>query len=167
MTPKKKGKNARTRYMTADFMPDEKDQIVQHCDEEGTTISSFLAEIALEDLYRSSREEPMEEELEFRLKIPVEQSAKLQMFAHRQGKTLNQYMSEIVTPFLAKGKTSFNNPHTESLRYYLSPEEHRALRKYFKSKKLSPRTYVSFLALKALKERRKKNTQGSKSKPRR
>ena len=156
MTPKKKGKSARTRYMMADFMPDEKDQVVKYCHHAGTTISSFLAEIALEDFYRSTREGPKEEEIEITLKIPVEQSAKLQMFAHRQGKTVNQYMNEIVTPLLKKGQTSFHNPRTERLRYYVSPEEHRLLKKYFKSKRLSPRTYVPHLVLKALKQRRKR-----------
>jgi|SRR5215472_6937694 len=156
MTPKKKGKAARTRYMVADFMPGEKDQIVRHCKEAGTTISSFLAEVALEDLHRSAREGPKEEEIEITLKIPTEQCAKLQMFAHRQGKTVNQYMSQIVTPLLAKGKTSFKNPQTEKMRYYVSPEEHRLLKRYFKSKRLSPRTYVPFLVLNAVKQRRKK-----------
>jgi hypothetical protein len=156
MTPKKKGKTARTRYMMADFMPDEKDEVIHHCTEEGTTISSFLAEVALDDLYHASRNEPAEEELEIKLKIPVKHSAKLQMFARRQGKTVNQYMSEIVTPLLAKGQTSFHNPDIESLRYYLSPEEHRMLKKYFKSNRVSPRTYVAYLALKALRRRRKK-----------
>jgi hypothetical protein len=156
MTPKKKGKTARTRYMMADFMPDEKDEVIHHCTEEGTTISSFLAQVALEDLYRASREEPAEEELEIKLKIPVKHSAKLQMFARRQGKTVNEYMSEIVTPLLVKRQTPYHNPEIESLRYYLSPEEHRQLKRYFKSNRLTPRTYVAYLALNALKKRRKK-----------
>lgn len=154
MTPRKRSKTARTRYMTADFMPDEKDQVIQYCDETGTTISSFLAEIALEDLHRS--EVTGEEELEIRLRIPIEQSAKLQMFAHRRGETPDEYVSQMVSPLLKKGQTSFHNPNTESLRYYVSPEQHRQLKKHFKSKRLSPRTYVSYLVLKALKQRRKK-----------
>lgn len=156
MTPRKKSKNARTRYMMADFMPGEKDEIVRYCEENGTTISSFLAQVALEDLYQDSREGPAEEELEIKLKIPVKQSAKLQMFARRKGEPLNQYVSEILTPLLTKGQTSYNNPDIESLRYYVSPEEHRLLKKYFKSNRLSPRVYVAYLALRALKQRRKK-----------
>ncbi|HEY6351096.1 MAG TPA: hypothetical protein VI636_16960 [Candidatus Angelobacter sp.] len=155
MSPRKKSKTARTRYMMADFMPDEKEQVIQYCQETGNTISSFLAEIALEDLQRSD-EPPAEEELEIKLRIPIEQSAKLQMFAHRRGKTPDEYVSEMVSPLLKKGQTSFHNPHTEGLRYYVSPEQHRRLKKYFKSKRLSPRTYVSYLVLKALKQRRKK-----------
>ena len=153
---RKKSKNARTRYMMADFMPDEKNEVVQYCDEIGTTISSFLAEVVLEDFHRSAHEGPVEEELEITLRIPLEESAKLQMFAHRQGKTVNQYMRDIVKPLLKKKKTSFHNPQRESLRYYVSPEQHRQLKKYFKSKRVSPRTYVSYLVLRALKQRRKK-----------
>jgi hypothetical protein len=154
MSPKKKGKDARSRYLIADFTPDEKQRVFAHCERKDTTISSFLAGVALEDVYRASREGPMEEELNITLSIPAEQSAKLQMFAHRQGKTIDQYVRELVTPTLEKGKTSFTS-ETESLRYYLSPEEHRLLKKYLKSKNLSARTYVSYLALKAL-ERQKK-----------
>lgn len=156
MTPKRKGKAARTRYMMADFMPDEKHRVIRYCAEQGTTISSFIAEIVLEDFHRSSHEGPVEEELAITLTIPLEESAKLQMFAHRQGKTVNQYMGEILKPLLKKRKTSFHNPERESLRYYVSPEQHRQLKKHFKSKRLSPRTYVAYLVLKALKQRRKK-----------
>ena len=152
MGPKKKG--ARTRYMIADFTREEKDRIIKYCKQNHTTISSFLATVALEDVYRASREGPTEEEIDITLKVPTEQGAKLHMFARLQGKTVNQFVAGLVTPTLEKGKTSFNLD-TESLRYYLSPDEHRLLKRYLKSKNLSARTYVSYLALKAL-ERRKK-----------
>lgn len=155
MTPQK-NKAARTRYMTADFNPAEKQQIKDHCARHRMTISSFLASLALEDAVRSTREGPTEEELDITLKIPVEESAKLQMFAHRRGQTLNQYATDLVLPLLAKRKTAFTS-ETESLRYYLSPEEHRLLKKYFKSKRLSPRTYVSYLALKVLRREKQQN----------
>lgn len=156
MGPKKKGKAARSRYMIADFTPEEKQRVTNYCRKNHTTISSFLATLALEDVYRASREGPTEEEIDIRLRIPTEQSAKLQMFARLQGKSVNQYVAALVTPTLAKEKTSFSLD-TESLRYYLSPEEHRLLKQYLKSRKLSARTYVSFLALKAMERRRKKN----------
>lgn len=110
--------------------------------------------MALEDVYGAGRKTPVEEEIDIKLRIPAEQSAKLQMFARLQGKSIDQYVAGLVTPTLAKGKTSVIL-ETESLRYYVSPEEHRLLKKYLKSRKLSARTYVSYLALKAL-ERRKK-----------
>ena len=155
MGPKKKGRAARSRYMIADFTPEERERIIEFCKRNGATVSSFLAELALEDVYRASREEPGEEEFTITLKIPAEQSAKLYMFSHRRGQTINQYVGEIVTPVLEKGKTSFT-AKTQTLRYYVSPKEHQLLKKYLKSRNLSARTYVSYLALRALEQRRKK-----------
>lgn len=155
MGPKKKGKAARTRYMIADFTREEKDRITSYCRKNHTTISSFLATVALEEMQRASREEPAEEEVDIKLRIPAEQSAKLQMFARLQGKSVDQYVAALVTPTLAKGKTSVSLD-TESLRYYVSPEEHRLLKRYLKSKKLSARTYISYLALKVLERQKKK-----------
>lgn len=154
MAPRRKGKDARTRYMIADFTPDERKRVIHHCEKKDTTISSFLAGVALEGIHRAGRESAPREKVDITLRIPAEQSAKLQMFAHRQGKTINQYVYELVTPTLEKGKTSFSSK-TESLRYYLSPQEHRLLKKYLKSKRLSARTYISYLALKELNRNKK------------
>lgn len=163
MSRKKKGTSARTRYMIADFTPEDRNRITDYCRRKHTTISSFLANIALQEVYRADREGPIEVEVEITLKIPAEQSAKLHVFAHRQGKTIDQYVLELVTPTLEKGKTSFH-AQTESLRYYLSADEHRMLKRYLKSKNLSARTYIAYLALKAI-HRNKKAT--GVSKPRR
>jgi hypothetical protein len=155
MGPKRKGKAARSRYMMADFSPEERDQIVDYCEREGTTVSSFLGRVALEEVDRSNREGPTQEQLDITLTIPAEHSAKLQMFAHRQGKSISQYVRELVTPTLEKGKTFFSED-TQSLRYYLSPQQHQLLKKFLKSKNLSARTFVSYLALKELDRRNKK-----------
>ena len=131
MGPKKKGHAARTRYMIADFTREEKDRVINYCKRNHTTISSFLATVALEDVHRANREGPTEEEVDITLRIPAEQSAKLHTFARLQGKTVNQFVAGLVT-------------------------EHRLLREYLKSKNLSARTYISYLALKALERRKKK-----------
>lgn len=154
MNRKKKDTSARTRYMIADFIPPDKSRITDYCRKNHTTISSFLANIALQEVYRAGRKGPTEEEVEITLRIPAEQSAKLHAFAHRLGKTINEYVLELVAPTLEKGKTSFS-AKTESLRYYLSPDEHRMLKKYLKSKNLSARTYISYLAIKALNRSKK------------
>jgi hypothetical protein len=146
-----KPKSTRNRYMIADFTPNEKERVLSHCQDKDTSISSFLAGVALDDVRRGNEETPVEEEVTITLKIPREQSAKLQMFARRQNKTTDQFCQDVLLPTLEKGKTSFNSK-TESLRYYLSTEEHRLLKQYLKGKNLSARTYISFLALKALKQ---------------
>jgi len=153
--PPKKSKSARSRYMIADFTPQEKDRVLRHCVKKQTSISGFLSAVALDDIRKGSKERQPEEEVTITLKIPREQNAKLQMFAHRQNKTPDQFCHDILLPTLEKGKTSFSSK-TQSLRYYLSPEEHRLLKTYLKSKNLSARTYISFLALKELNQDNKK-----------
>lgn len=155
MGPTKKGKQARTRYMIADFTPEEKQQVIQHCARENISVSSFLAGLALDDVRFEHEQGPTEEEVTIKLKISREQNAKLHVFARRQNKTPDQFCQDVLLPALTKGRTSFTTK-IESLRYYLSPDEHRLLKKHLKSKNLSARSYVSYLALKALQRRRKK-----------
>lgn len=149
MSPNKRSKSARTRYMIADFTPNEKERVLKHCHRKDTSISSFLARVALEDVREGSKGRRAAEEVTITLRIPREQSAKLQMFARRQNKTPDQFCQDLLLPTLEKGKTSFSS-RTESLRYYLSPAEHRLLKRYLKARKLPARTYVSLLALKEL-----------------
>lgn len=155
MGPRKKTKQERTRYMIADFTPEEKEQVIQHCAKEHLSVSRFLASVALDDIRRENEQGPTEEEVTIKLRISREQNAKLRVFARRQNKTPDQFCQDVLLPALTKGKTSFT-AKVESLRYYLSPDEHRLLKKYLKSKNLSARSYVSYLAMKALQQRRKK-----------
>jgi hypothetical protein len=150
--PKKKGKSARSHYMISDFTPEEKRQIVDYCNKKQISISKFLAGIALAEVHRASKKGTTEEQLTITLKIPSEKNAKLQIFAHRQEKTLQEFLEALIMPTLEKEKVSFTST-TTSLRCYLSPEEHRLLKNHLKSRNLSARTYISFLALKALGER--------------
>jgi hypothetical protein len=149
VSPKKKGKGARSHYMISDFTPEEKRQIVAYCNKKRISISKFLADVALADVRRAAKKGASDEELTITLKIPSEKNAKLQMFAHRQEKTLQEFLEGLILPTLDKERTSHTSA-TTSLRYYLSSEEHRQLKTYLKAKNLSARTYISFLALKAL-----------------
>src|SRR5579863_6891911 len=155
MSPRRKNISARSRYMIADFAAEEKDRVLKHCEKKVMSISKFLAGVALEDVRRSTTQTAPEQELTIKLRIPAEKNAKLQMFARRQDKSVEQFVQDLVLPTLEKGKTSFSSK-TESLRYYLSPEEHQLLKKHLKAKNLSARTYISYLALKALNQQDKK-----------
>lgn len=155
MSPTNKSKPARTRYMIADFTPKERERVLLHCVRNSISISSFLAGLALDDVRKGTKEGKIEEEVTITLKIPREQHAKLQMFAHRQNKTPDEFCHDVLLPTLEKEKTSFTS-ETESLRYYLSPEEHRRLKQYLKARNLSARTYISFLALRELNRDNKK-----------
>jgi hypothetical protein len=148
MSPRQKSKSARDHYMVADFSLDDRERILKYCQRKGTSVSSFLADIALQEV-RTSNKKRTTEEITITLKIPREQSAKLQMFARRQNKTPDQFCQDVLLPMLTKERTSFSSK-TETLRYYVSAEQHRLLKKYLKTKNLSGRTYISFLALQAL-----------------
>jgi hypothetical protein len=140
--------------MIADFTTDEKDRVLKHCNKKDTSISSFLAGVALDEVRRGSKEGTSEEEVTITLRIPREQNAKLQVFARRQNKTPDEFCQDVLLPTLEKEKTSFTLK-TQSLRYYLSPEEHKQLKKYLKARNLSARTYISFLAVKELSQGKK------------
>lgn len=155
MSPRRKSNSARSRYMIADFASDEKDRVLKHCQKKLVSISKFLSTVALEDVHRAGKQTPAEQELTIKLRIPAEKNAKLQMFARRQEKSVEQFVQDLVLPTLEKGKTSFSSK-TESLRYYLSPEEHQMLKKHLKARNLSARTYVSYLAMKAVNQTEKK-----------
>lgn len=149
MRRKKKSKATRVHYMIADFTPEEKQRVLKHCQKQDTSISSFLAGVALKEARRGSKSKSAEEEVIITLRIPREQSTKLKAFAHRQNKTPDQFCQDALTPTLEKEKMAFAL-RTESLRYYLSAEEHKFLKEYLKARNLSARTYIAFLALQEL-----------------
>jgi hypothetical protein len=149
--PKKKGKSARTHYMISDFTPREKRQIIEHCNRKEISISKFLADVALSAVHRTGKSTP-EEEITITLKFPAEKNAKLKMFAHRQEKSLEEFIEGLILPTLEKERTAITSK-TTSLRYYLSPEEHRLVKDHLKARNLSARAYISYLALKTLEER--------------
>lgn len=129
--------------------------MLRHCLKKHISISRFLAEVAMEDVRVGSREGHAEEKITITMKIAREHNIKLQMFAHRQNKTPDQFCRDLLLPTLQKARTSFS-AKTETLRYYLSPEEHRLLKSYLRSRKLSSRSYISFLALQKLDQENKK-----------
>jgi len=152
---KKKSKTARTHYVIAEFTPDERAKVVDHCKKEGVSVSSFLARVALQDLYMGSRGEPEEYEITITLKLPAEENARIDRISRRRGQTIPEFLRQALQPALKKGKSVFTEK-TETLRCYLSEREHDMLMKYLKERKLSSRNYISYLALKELERRKKK-----------
>lgn len=146
---------ARSRYLIADFTLEEKTRVLRHCLKKHISISRFLAEVAMEDVRAGSKAGHAEEKVTITMKIGREHNIKLQMFAHRQNKTPDQFCRDLLLPTLQKARTSFS-AKTEGLRYYLSPQEHRLLKSYLRSRKLSSRSYVAFLAMQKLDQENKK-----------
>lgn len=136
--------------MISDFTPPEVRRITAHCKREKISVSKFLADVARNEVYRASKEPSREEVITITIRVPAEQNAKIKMFAHRQNKTYKQFLIDLLLPTIRKAKTYYT-AKTQSLRYYLSAEDHEMILKFLKSKNLSARTYVSYLALQALK----------------
>jgi hypothetical protein len=155
MSPRKKSKTARTRYMMVDFTPEEKKFIIEFCREQKITISSFLAEAAMGEVDRASEGGSPEEKITIVLTVPAEQGAKMRMFARRRGQSLDEFVSEEIMPTVEKGRIVFRES-VQPLRYYLSPQQHRRLKQFLKSKNLSARLYVAYLAMREIERRKKK-----------
>lgn len=137
--------------MISDFTPREKRQIIEYCNRKQISISKFLSDVALSEVQRTGKSDTVEEEITITLKFPAAKNAKLKMFAHRQEKSLEEFVESLILPTLEKERTSITSK-TTSLRYYLSPEEHRLLKSHLKARNLSARTYISYLALRVLEE---------------
>lgn len=161
MTPKKRRKSSRTYYLISDFTPSEIREITAYCKRKGISISKFLSELAISEVRRASKEPRKQEQITITVTVSAEELAKIKMFAHRQDTTMDAFLKGLVTPTVAKAKTSFTS-ETRSLRYYLSPDDHKLILDFLKERNLSARTYISYLALEAL--RRDKAQKRRKSK---
>lgn len=162
MTSKKKQpKSPRTHYLISDFTPDEIRQISAYCKRKHISISKFLADLAVNEVHRASKEPRKEEQITITLTVSAEELAKIKMFAHRNETTMDKFLKNLVTPTVAKAKTYYTSA-TRSLRYYLSPTDHKLILDFLKNRNLSARTYISYLALEVL--RRDKNQQRRKTK---
>lgn len=160
MNPKNRTKPPRAHYLVSDFTPEEIRQITAYCKRKGISISKFLADLAVDEVHRANKEPRKTEQITITVTVSAEELAKIKMFAHRQDKTMDEFLKGLVTPTVTKAKTSFTS-ETRSLRYYLSPSDHKLILDYLKDRNLSARTYISYLALEALRrdkaQHRRKN----------
>jgi len=140
----------RHRFLYTDVTMAEHERIQQHCLDRQISVSQFLADLMLEDAsqHQAKRTHRVNVQLEFDL--APEELDKLQLLTRlHQKDSIGEFIREILQPYLEIQR--LHAPlETTTLRYYLSEEEHKKVKKHVARKGISARNYAAMLALKAL-----------------
>ena len=134
-------KSVRTRHLLAAVSREEKREISKYCTARKIAISQFLAEITLREARYKGKRVPRRVVID----LPYEQHAKIDYLAAARGATVEECIYQFIQPPLGKQK-AWNTPKQETLRYYLSEEEHRQVVQYMAGHNLSSRHFVGLLA---------------------
>jgi hypothetical protein len=142
----------RRNYLVTSVTEKEKQAITEYCSRRGISVSAFLADLVLEDAKRPPNGKPENEELTVTLKLPTRDIDKMRIFARLEEKTIEELLQELVQPGVQKRQTA-SALEMQTLRCWLSNEEHRTIKKYLAKHRLSARNYLALLALKAINQR--------------
>jgi len=103
-------------------------------------MSEFLTDISLREArYRGRRARKR-----ISIDLSYAQHAKLDYLATARGVTVQKCIYDLIQPSLDKHR-AWNTPKGETLRYYLSEEEHRLVTQYMAKHNLSSRHFVGLL----------------------
>jgi hypothetical protein len=138
----------RRHYLVTTVTQKEKDAILKYCDKHKKSVSAFLADLALADAQRSSNK-LKDQEITGTLKLPARDIDKMRIFARLEDKTVENLLRELLEPRFQKRQTA-TALEMHTLRCWLSNEEHRTIKKYLAKHRLSARSYLALLALKAI-----------------
>jgi hypothetical protein len=142
---RKKGTPARRAVVLTDVTRKEKQAIFDHCVKNKISVSQYLSDLTLADIKSS---DPEEEE-EITLRLPRSQMQKLRLLARIAKKSPREFLPELLSPPLAN-KQPHGPLETENLRFYVTPDEHAAIRKHISKKGISARNYIALLAVEDL-----------------
>jgi hypothetical protein len=142
----------RRNYLATSVTEKEKQAITEYCSRRGVSVSAFLADLVLEDAKRPPNRRPEDEELTVTLKLSSRDIDKMRIFARLEEKTIEELLQELVQPGVQKRQTA-SALEMQTLRCWLSNEEHRTIKKYLAKHRLSARNYLALLALKAINQR--------------
>lgn len=158
-TPRKKAEARRDHSLLADVTKAEKQKILDYCIRHKISVSQFLAELTLEDAARKQRssQNDDQEEITIKLKIPRRQNKKLALIARLQQKSIDKIIQELLLPTLEVHQPP-GDLDTETLRFYLSKEEHEIVLRHFAEQHMSARNYVSMLAMERISKEQNKKT---------
>lgn len=138
----------RHQYLVTTVTKKEKDAILQYCDQHKKSVSAFLADLALKDAQKPANSSG-NEQITITLKLPARDLDKMRLFARLEGKSVEELLKEHLEPSLKKRQTA-TTLQLHPLRCWLSDEEHRIIKKHLAKHRLSARSYLALLALKAL-----------------
>ena len=142
----------RRNYLATRVTEKEKKAVEEYCFRHGMSVSAFLADLALNDAKRRSNSGQEEEEITVTLKLSSRDIDKMRIFARLEEKTIEELLQELVQPGVQKRQTA-SALEMQTLRCWLSNEEHAVIKKYLAKHRLSARNYLALLALKAINQR--------------
>lgn len=142
----------RRQYLVTTVTKKEKEAILEYCDQHNKSVSAFLADLALKEAQKSKKNQAEEEEITVTLKLPAHDFDKMRMFARLEEKSVEKLLREILEPSFRRRQTA-TALEMHSLRCWLSDEEHRIIKAYLAKHRLSARSYLALLALKAINKR--------------
>lgn len=148
----RKTNSARKRHLLAEVTPQEKQAILDYCQAHDLSVSSFLAQVALDDA-RSKRKTASLDTLTITINLPANRHAKLLYLARLREQSIDELINDFIEPNLAKnhrGPGSLYTLHTETLRYYLNNEEHALIKKHMQKQHVSSRHYLAQLAIQTI-----------------
>jgi hypothetical protein len=141
----------RHKYLVTNVTPAEKHSIDDYCQRRGISVSAFLADLILKDAEKSPKSREKDEEITVTLRLSRQELDKLSILSRLRQMTMAELLQAGLEPSLSK-RQSPSTVQWESLRCWLSKDEHKTIKKYLKKKHLSARTYLALLALKAIKQ---------------
>ncbi len=112
-------------------------------------MSAFLADLALKDAKRPPNSGQENEEITVTLRLSSRDIDKMRIFARLEEKTIEELLQELVEPGVQKRQTA-TALEMHTVRCWLSNEEHGIIKKYLAKHRLSARSYLALLALKAI-----------------
>ena len=150
MLPRDKAGAPRRQYLVTTVTKKEKEAILTYCDRHNQSVSAFLADLALKEAQRSKAKRE-DEEVTVTLKLSARDIDKMRIFARLEEKSIETLLRELLEPSFRRRQTA-TTLEMHSLRCWLSDEEHRTIKAYLAKHRLSARSYLALLALKAINE---------------
>lgn len=138
----------RHHYLATKVTKAEKDAILKYCERHKQSVSAFLADLALADAQKS-KNKLEQKEITVTLKLPARDLDQMRIFARLEDKSVEDLVSELIQPNFQKRQTA-TALEMHTLRCWLSSDEHRIIKKYLAKHRLSARSYLALLALKAI-----------------
>ncbi|MFZ0774258.1 MAG: hypothetical protein WCA49_15285 [Candidatus Sulfotelmatobacter sp.] len=136
----------RRNYLVTSVTEKEKQAITEYCSRRRISVSAFLADLVLADAKRPANREQEGQEITVTLKLSARDIDKMRIFARLEEKTIAELLQELVQPSVQKRQTA-SALEMQTLRCWLSNEEHRIIKKYLAKHRLSARNYLALLAL--------------------
>jgi hypothetical protein len=138
----------RRQYLVTTVTKKEKDAILRHCHRYRKSVSAFLADLALDDARRPANK-AADDHIPVTLRLRARDFDKMCLFARLEEKTVEELLKEFLEPSFRRRQTA-TTLRMHTLRCWLSDEEHRIIKAHLAKHRLSARSYLALLALKAI-----------------